>query len=333
MSETERLETLKIIQQENVTHSSQAHPVAEIKKKAVKRVKKERSAEEAKYNDKGEQIYCICRKPDNGEWMIGCDFCDDWFHGECVKMDEVKAQLVVKFACPRCQEKGHLSQWKPKCRLPSCEFPADVSIKSKYCTPQHGIMFFQAQLRDTSGITREQLAKLVRSSPSLNAFKDLGSKMPFVPQEDVIRHTDPAILGRIQQRQQDLQDTSKSLESLKKYIKLCKDRAKRISEDLAKGTNVKKRDTCGYDYKLQRIDIDNEAVLFIEQHANDESLPNSDEVCLVEKRKCLKHNGWQSILTEEVEMRDTRIQEELAALEEELESVYQHERLRILKQR
>eukprot|EP00953_Heterococcus_sp_UTEX-ZZ885_P004202 2768-Heterococcus_DN1.PRE.5 len=30
--------------------------------------------------DKG-QRYCVCLGPNDGRWMIGCDECEDWFHG------------------------------------------------------------------------------------------------------------------------------------------------------------------------------------------------------------------------------------------------------------
>eukprot|EP01116_Phalansterium_solitarium_P005265 TRINITY_DN1675_c0_g1_i1.p1 TRINITY_DN1675_c0_g1~~TRINITY_DN1675_c0_g1_i1.p1 ORF type:complete len:201 (-),score=1.22 TRINITY_DN1675_c0_g1_i1:65-667(-) len=33
-----------------------------------------------------EPLYCLCRKPDHGGFMIGCDYCEEWFHGECVKV-------------------------------------------------------------------------------------------------------------------------------------------------------------------------------------------------------------------------------------------------------
>ena len=30
-----------------------------------------------------EKLYCICRKPyDDSIFMIECDVCEDWFHGE-----------------------------------------------------------------------------------------------------------------------------------------------------------------------------------------------------------------------------------------------------------
>ena len=47
-------------------------------------------------------VYCVCRKPDTGEFMIGCDVCNEWFHGKCVKVSEKKAALINRYVCPIC---------------------------------------------------------------------------------------------------------------------------------------------------------------------------------------------------------------------------------------
>ena len=45
------------------------------------------------------EVFCICRKPDNHTWMIGCDDCDDWFHGKCVNINQSDAELIDKYVC------------------------------------------------------------------------------------------------------------------------------------------------------------------------------------------------------------------------------------------
>ena len=51
------------------------------------------------YED-ADEIFCICRKPDNHTWMIGCDGgCEDWFHGKCVKIDSRDADLIERYIC------------------------------------------------------------------------------------------------------------------------------------------------------------------------------------------------------------------------------------------
>jgi len=53
-----------------------------------------------------EQVYCMCRKPDHGGFMIGCDICDEWFHGDCVKINEARSRQIAKYVCEKCERKG-----------------------------------------------------------------------------------------------------------------------------------------------------------------------------------------------------------------------------------
>lgn len=46
--------------------------------------------------------YCICRQPYEG-FMIGCDGCEDWYHGHCVGVSEEQANKVDKYLCLRCR--------------------------------------------------------------------------------------------------------------------------------------------------------------------------------------------------------------------------------------
>jgi hypothetical protein len=35
------------------------------------------------------KLYCVCRKPyQPGVFMIGCDVCLEWYHGDCVGVQE-----------------------------------------------------------------------------------------------------------------------------------------------------------------------------------------------------------------------------------------------------
>eukprot|EP00934_Nitzschia_sp_Nitz4_P003000 Nitzschia sp. Nitz4//scaffold59_size112058//52291//59043//NITZ4_004109-RA/size112058-snap-gene-0.34-mRNA-1//1//CDS//3329555123//2990//frame0 len=48
--------------------------------------------------------YCICRRPYEG-FMIGCDECEEWYHGSCIGVSESRADRVDKFVCMRCSIK------------------------------------------------------------------------------------------------------------------------------------------------------------------------------------------------------------------------------------
>ena len=46
------------------------------------------------------ELFCICRKPDDHTWMIGCDGgCEDWFHGHCINMNQKDESLIDKYIC------------------------------------------------------------------------------------------------------------------------------------------------------------------------------------------------------------------------------------------
>uniref|UniRef100_A0A6Q2YD30 CXXC-type zinc finger protein 1 n=1 Tax=Esox lucius TaxID=8010 RepID=A0A6Q2YD30_ESOLU len=51
-------------------------------------------------------VYCICRKPDINCFMIGCDNCNEWFHGNCINITEKRAKVIREWYCGRCREKN-----------------------------------------------------------------------------------------------------------------------------------------------------------------------------------------------------------------------------------
>jgi hypothetical protein len=50
---------------------------------------------------KDEPVYCICRGPEAG-FMVFCDNCEEWFHGDCVGIKKRQADKLEKYLCPNC---------------------------------------------------------------------------------------------------------------------------------------------------------------------------------------------------------------------------------------
>ncbi|XP_066840889.1 CXXC-type zinc finger protein 1 isoform X2 [Anser cygnoides] len=50
-------------------------------------------------------VYCVCRKPDINCFMIGCDNCNEWFHGDCINITEKMAKAIREWYCLQCREK------------------------------------------------------------------------------------------------------------------------------------------------------------------------------------------------------------------------------------
>lgn len=281
----------------------------------------------------GQTLYCICRKPDNGRWMIGCDFCDDWFHGECVGMNEDKARLVIKYACPRCRTKDP-GTWKRKCRLPSCNEP--VGATSKYCCHDHGVQFIKGLVSaGLAGVTKSQLARLVQVD-SVEKFRKLGSSNPADSSDkndevdasekkslnDKIDHQRSKDHGENDSTISKLLDEFDSVDHDKAlctrneynrittnrqrlnkriiYLRQIKDRIKRINEELAQELGLKKKDICGLDSALMT-----EAWLESDPFTHDRA-----NFCVNDRKKCLKHTNWHNIMMSEVGLELNNLRQE-----------------------
>ncbi|XP_039152806.1 CXXC-type zinc finger protein 1-like isoform X1 [Drosophila simulans] len=52
------------------------------------------------------QAYCICRSSDCSRFMIGCDGCEEWYHGDCIGITEKDAEHIKKYYCRRCKKEN-----------------------------------------------------------------------------------------------------------------------------------------------------------------------------------------------------------------------------------
>ncbi|KAF2214587.1 hypothetical protein CERZMDRAFT_36554 [Cercospora zeae-maydis SCOH1-5] len=133
-------------------------------------------------------LYCICRKPDSGEFMIGCDgTCDDWFHGKCVGVAEKDKNLIDKYICPACTKAGiGRTTWKRICRRSDCRRPAKAgktksdSHSSKYCSEECGVLYFREMAAKSRGAGDNASRRGARRKGSLDASDrqddDLGAR-------------------------------------------------------------------------------------------------------------------------------------------------------------
>ena len=47
------------------------------------------------------ELYCTCRRPDDGSKMVCCDECEEWFHLRCTDLEEPPEEAEDWF-CKKC---------------------------------------------------------------------------------------------------------------------------------------------------------------------------------------------------------------------------------------
>jgi len=54
-----------------------------------------------------DKVYCFCRGPWQGRFMIQCESCDEWYHGACVNVSPTEALDIDQYECEECAGKAN----------------------------------------------------------------------------------------------------------------------------------------------------------------------------------------------------------------------------------
>ncbi|GLJ26567.1 hypothetical protein SUGI_0514890 [Cryptomeria japonica] len=69
-------------------------------------LKEDEEEDEDEDEEHGDTICGICEGIySSDEFWIGCDICQRWYHGKCVKVTFAKAQTIKSYKCPLCSSK------------------------------------------------------------------------------------------------------------------------------------------------------------------------------------------------------------------------------------
>uniref|UniRef100_A0A8D3BRD0 Bromodomain PHD finger transcription factor n=1 Tax=Scophthalmus maximus TaxID=52904 RepID=A0A8D3BRD0_SCOMX len=86
------------------THKRKREEERETATSAKSKKKKMISTTSTKDSKKEIKLYCICKTPyDETKFYIGCDRCQNWYHGRCVGILQSEANHIDQYVCPQCQ--------------------------------------------------------------------------------------------------------------------------------------------------------------------------------------------------------------------------------------
>lgn len=90
------------------------------------------------------QHYCICRSTDCDRFMIGCDNCEEWYHGDCIGVTQLDARHIKKYFCEKCRGKNPSLEIKYKKKKAMERQPSESSDVEKRGVTKE----YRSKLRD-----------------------------------------------------------------------------------------------------------------------------------------------------------------------------------------
>lgn len=275
-----------------------------------------------KYNHNSQELFCICRKPDvEGQLMVGCDGCDEWFHFKCMGINVLYKNLIASFYCKFCHWKGKgITKWKRKCRVDTCWNGCD---DSKYCSRQCGLDFMKSVIQ----FDEVDKLKMVIDKYDHQGFKVLGDEFPEL--EEVKRFEDNLngfpdhlkadlilVRDKLSRCSDAVEGFRKKVELLAKYRELMKP----LNEKATALSSKKKVELCFYNRELRQID--EEKISGFEARSQEiidkYSLGDTVEgICINDRRRCLRHNGWLILIQDEFMRNISELEVEVLLLQEQ----------------
>lgn len=294
--------------------------------------------------------YCICRGPDNHRWMICCETCEDWFHGECINITkDVGESLIEKFICPKCTAGNRVTIYKKTCALGGCRNPARLrqAEPSVFCSGEHVQTWWErvvarlpkVQPKDGPGEPLSQDELMALLGGGLGGVGEDGTwkvvKTPFsgaLPGGAGDEADDGLSCVLSEEERAFLENADKARVRLAEETRLCHKMLAlaELAQECRRAATAAGRfgeDVCGYDARLDTISARDAFAAYVESAEGAATLGESklgdpldegDEVRgMCERKRCKVHSGWQKMLPLGIKYQIREMANNAAALGEE----------------
>ncbi|EPB84594.1 hypothetical protein HMPREF1544_08611 [Mucor circinelloides 1006PhL] len=253
----------------------------------------QQQAQQRPPNDNNNELYCICKRPyDVKEFMIACDKCNEWFHGECIEISEKQSEFIDLYYCANCAKlTGKKTLWKPNCANPACIKPARIGTvqghESKYCSDTCGMQVARARI---------ELAELKKRNATMSLEEQPYNPLSRARLSSFADMDDRARLNKVKEEKVHAKALITMVEHKSTLLKLL---IQQSDEEM-----------CGFDSRLtwpdtiwEKVDQvrDNDQHTISLLDANNSHVSSKGFTKCSQSRKCTKHLNWQKTKTAELE--------------------------------
>uniref|UniRef100_A0A3B5QSL6 Death inducer-obliterator 1 n=1 Tax=Xiphophorus maculatus TaxID=8083 RepID=A0A3B5QSL6_XIPMA len=156
-------------------------------------------------------LYCICRQKHNKRFMICCDRCEEWFHGDCVGITEARGRLMERngedYICPNCTAKKNqvvrpamavlptsAEANKPRADIASQVTASASSVSAEKLSADQGIKGRIEKATNPSGKKKIKIFQPQRAEDDSSLPKCIGPGCESIAQPDSVYCGDDCIL-------------------------------------------------------------------------------------------------------------------------------------------
>ena len=109
------------------------------------------SDEEMNDESDDNSVYCICRQPAGQRFMIQCDKCKEWYHGDCVDQKEKDADDIINYYCAKCRQ---LNPRRYRIKYKISKKEKLIILKTPLDLDQHNICYGIGCTNKRSGLSK-----------------------------------------------------------------------------------------------------------------------------------------------------------------------------------
>ncbi|KAI9595131.1 hypothetical protein BDF19DRAFT_442286 [Syncephalis fuscata] len=183
---------------------------------------------------------CICQALvyEEQRFMILCDGCARWFHGDCVDVEEATAEFLDKYYCPHCAAKGLQISWRKECRRTGCTHAAREN--SKYCSDICGIRVALLQRRIRKQEQSYEELESFGNDIEQQALEKL-SALYLASDDEILANDDDDDDGNTQKDKQQAEQESDCCQELRKTCRRHRGWIELRRMDLAKELSIQQK--------------------------------------------------------------------------------------------
>lgn len=146
-----------------------------------KKTRKKDNKENLEEEPEPAKVFCLCREPERPN-MIGCDFCEEWYHYNCLNLTKSEAKELTKkeWKCPNCEYKTSVEEKKLQKDYDNEKDDSDFDVESENVSEEENEKIVSG--RKNNRKVHKQSQSPVKSSSRIKSSRESKTEISAKPE-------------------------------------------------------------------------------------------------------------------------------------------------------